>query len=178
MLRAWKAALAKAGENAFPGQGNFPALEEEQRRLRAEVKRLTMEEELYSRRIIGWSMGLRIDSRLVVNSLEMAISRRLPIAGLVAPSDRGSQYASEHYRGLLARHAIVCGMSRRGNRWDNAPIESFFASLRKELIRGETYATREQALARVLKYIEVFLNRIRRHSSLGYKSPAEYEIAS
>ena len=132
-------------------------------------------EDLYSRRIVGWSMGERIDSRLVVDALEMALARRLPGGGLVAHSDRGSQYASEHYQGLLALHGITCSMSRRANCWDNAPMESFLASLKKELTRGESFATRREAKARIFEYIEVFFNRIRRHSSLGYLSPAEYE---
>jgi putative transposase len=134
-------------------------------------------EDLHSRRIVGWSMGERIDSRLVVDALEMAVSRRLPGAGLVAHSDRGSQYASEHYQRLLDGHGIVCSMSRRGNCWDNAPMESFFASLKKELTHGESYATREEARASVFEYIEAFYNRVRRHSSLGYMSPVEYERA-
>src|SRR4051794_33702552 len=131
-------------------------------------------EDLHSRRIVGWSMGERIDSRLVVDALEMAISRRLPDAGLVAHSDRGSQYASEHYQRLLAGHGIVCSMSRRANCWDNAPMESFFASLKKELVHDADYATREEARASLFEYIEVFYNRVRRHSALGYKSPIEY----
>jgi transposase InsO family protein len=134
-------------------------------------------EDLYSRKIVGWSMGSRIDSRLVVDALAMAVSRRLPGEGLVAHSDRGSQYASEHYQGLLAGHGIVCSMSRRANCWDNAPMESFFASLKKELTHSEAYATREEARASIFEYIEVFFNRIRRHSSLDYLSPAEYERA-
>jgi transposase InsO family protein len=134
-------------------------------------------EDLHSKRIVGWSMGQRIDSRLVVDALEMAVSRRLPGTGLVAHSDRGSQYASEHYQRLLAGHGITCSMSRRGNCWDNAPMESFFASLKKELTHGETFATREQARASLFEYIEVFYNRVRRHSSLGYMSPIEYERA-
>jgi transposase InsO family protein len=134
-------------------------------------------EDLYSRRIVGWSMGPRIDSRLVVDALAMAVDRRLPGGGLVAHSDRGSQYASEHYQTLLACHGIVCSMSRRANCWDNAPMESFFASLKKELTHGEVYATREEARASIFEYIEVFYNRIRRHSSLQYLSPAEYERA-
>jgi putative transposase len=134
-------------------------------------------EDLYSRRIVGWSMSERIDSRLVVDALEMALARRLPGEGLVAHSGRGSQYASEHYRGLLAGHGITCSMSRRANCWDNAPMESFFASLKKELTRGELFATREEARASLFEYIEVFFNRMRRHSSLGYMSPAEYERA-
>jgi putative transposase len=134
-------------------------------------------EDLYSKRIVGWSMGERIDSRLVVDALEMAPSRRRPGAGLVAHSDRGSQYASEHYQRLLAGREITCSMSRRGNCWDNAPMESFFASLKKELTRGEGFATRAEARAELFEYIEVFYNRLRRHSSLGFLSPAEYERA-
>ena len=132
-------------------------------------------EDLYSRRIVGWSMGERIDSRLVVDALEMALARRRPGAGLVAHSDRGSQYASEHYQRLLAGRGITCSMSRRGNCWDNAPMESFFASLRKELTRGGSFATRAEARAEVFEYVEVFYNQVRRHSSLGYLSPNEYE---
>ena len=135
-------------------------------------------EDLHSRRIVGWSMSERIDSRLAVDALEMAVARRLPGGGLVAHSDRGSQYASEHYRRLLAGHGITCSMSRRGNCWDNAPMESFFASLKKELTHGEDFATRAEARASLFEYIEVFYNRTRRHSALGYKSPAEHEEAS
>ena len=134
-------------------------------------------EDLHSRRIVGWSMSERIDSRLVVAALEMAVARRLPGAGLVAHSDRGSQYASEHYQRLLAGHGIACSMSRRANCWDNAPMESFFASLKKELVHDEDYATRAEARASLFEYIEVFYNRVRRHSSLGYRSPVEYERA-
>jgi putative transposase len=134
-------------------------------------------EDLYSRQIVGWSMGSRIDSRLVVDALEMALARRQPGEGLVAHSDRGSQYASEHYQGLLAKNGIVCSMSRRANCWDNSPMESFFASLKKELVHDENYATRAEARASLFEYIEMFYNRIRRHSSLGYKSPVEYERA-
>lgn len=134
-------------------------------------------EDLYSRRIVGWSMRSRIDSRLVVDALEMAISRRLPGEGLVVHSDRGSQYASEHYQRTLAGHGIACSMSRRANCWDNAPMESFFASLKKGLVHGENYATRQEARASLFEYIEVFYNRVRRHSSLGYMSPTGYERA-
>jgi putative transposase len=138
---------------------------------------LAVVEDLYSRQIVGWSMGSRIDSRLVVDALEMALARRLPGEGLVAHSDRGSQYASEHYRGLLAKHGITCSMSRRANCWDNSPMESFFARLKKELVHDENYATRAEARASLFEYIEMFYNRIRLHSSLGYKSPVEYERA-
>jgi putative transposase len=135
-------------------------------------------EDLYSRRIVGWAMGDRITSRLVVDALEMAVARRCPGAGLVAHSDRGSQYASEHYQQRLAGHGITCSMSRRGDCWDNAPMESFFASLKRELVHHEDYRTRAEARASVFEYIEVFYNRVRRHSALGYVAPAKYEQAA
>ncbi len=93
-------------------------------------------EDLYSRRVVGWSLADNMTSRLVVDALEMAVQRRLPDEGLLAHSDRGSQYASEHYQLLLAKHGIACSMSRRADCWDNAPMESFFASLKKELVHG------------------------------------------
>jgi transposase InsO family protein len=132
--------------------------------------------DLFSRVVVGWSMAATMTSRLVVDALEMAVARRpRGPSGLVAHSDRGSQYASEHYRRRLEEERIVCSMSRRGNCWDNAPMESFFASLKKELAHDEDYATREQAAASIFEYIESFYNRVRRHSSLGYVAPAEYE---
>jgi putative transposase len=133
--------------------------------------------DLFSRMVVGWSMAATMTSRLVVDALEMALVRRLPGSGLVAHSDRGSQYASEHYRRRLAEERIACSMSRRGNCWDNAPMESFFASLKKELVHDENYATRDQARASIFEYIEAFYNRVRRHSTLGYVAPAEYERA-
>ena len=132
-------------------------------------------EDLYSRRVVGWSMADRLESRLAVDALELAVQRRLPGEGLLAHSDRGSQYASEHYQSLLARHGITCSMSRRGDCWDNAPMESFYASLKKELVHGADFASRAEARAAIVEYIEVFYNNQRRHSSLGYVSPAEYE---
>lgn len=137
---------------------------------------LAVVEDLYSRRVVGWSMASHMESRLVVDALEMAVQNRLPGEGLLAHSDRGSQYASEHYRNLLAKHGIECSMSRRANCWDNAPMESFFASLKKELTHDANFTTREEARAAIFEYIEVFYNRQRRHSSLGYVSPAEYEL--
>jgi len=136
---------------------------------------LAVVEDLFSRRVVGWSMAESLESRLVVDALEMAVQRRLPEEGLLAHSDRGSQYASEHYQLLLARHGIACSMSRRADCWDNAPMESFFASLKKELVHGADFATRAEARAALFEYIEVFYNGQRRHSSLGYVSPAEYE---
>jgi putative transposase len=134
-------------------------------------------EDLYSRRVVGWAMAEHMESRLVVDALAMAVQRRLPDEGLLAHSDRGSQYASEHYQRLLAKHGITCSMSRRADCWDNAPMESFFASLKKELVHGADFATRAEARAAIFEYIEVFYNVQRRHSSLGYVSPAEYEQA-
>jgi putative transposase len=132
-------------------------------------------EDLYSRRVVGWAMAEHMESRLVVDALAMAVQRRLSDEGLLAHSDRGSQYASEHYQLLLAKHGIRCSMSRRADCWDNAPMESFFASLKKELVHGAEFATRAEARAAIFEYIEVFYNVQRRHSSLGYISPAEYE---
>jgi putative transposase len=134
-------------------------------------------EDLYSRMVVGWSMADHMDSRLVVNALEMAVARRLPEEGLLAHSDRGSQYASAHYQTLLLKHGIECSMSGKGQCWDNAPMESFFASLKKELVYDADYRTREQGRASVFEYIEVFYNAKRRHSALGYLSPAAFEKA-
>jgi transposase InsO family protein len=134
-------------------------------------------EDLYSRMVVGWSMADTMTSRLVVDALEMAVQRRLPDEGLLAHSDRGSQYASEHYQRLLAKHGIECSMSGVGQCWDNAPMESFFASLKKELVHHEDYQSRAEARASIVEYIEMFYNPKRRHSSLGYLSPAEYEQA-
>ena len=135
-------------------------------------------EDLYSRMVVGWSMDATMTSRLVVDALEMAVLHRLPGSSLVAHSDRGSQYASEHYQRLLGEEGIACSMSRRANCWDNAPMESFFASLKKELVHDEDYATRDEARASIFEYIETFYNRVRRHSTLGYVSPMSYEAAN
>ena len=132
--------------------------------------------DLFSRMVVGWSMAATMTSRLVVDALEMAVVRRPGgSSDLVAHSDRGSQYASEHYQRRLSEEGITCSMSRRGNCWDNAPMESFFASLKKELVHDEDYATRDEATASIFEYIEAFYNRVRRHSSLGYVAPAEFE---
>ncbi len=136
---------------------------------------LAIVEDLYSRKVVGWSMDSTMTSRLVVDALEMAVKRRLPGAGLLAHSDRGSQYASEHYQRLLGKHGIACSMSGVGQCWDNAPAESFFASLKKELTHHEDYQTREEARASLFEYIEVFYNNQRLHSSLGYVTPVAYE---
>jgi transposase InsO family protein len=126
---------------------------------------------------VGWSLAAHQESRLVADALELAVQRRLPGEKLLAHSDRGSQYASDHYQRLLAQHGIACSMSRKADCWDNAPMESFFASLKKKLVYGADFVSRAQARAAVVEYIEVFYNNERRHSSLGYVSPAEYEQA-
>ena len=137
---------------------------------------LAVVEDLFSRMVVGWSMSETMTSRLVVDALEMALARRLKgSSALVAHSDRGTQYASEHYQRRLLEERITCSMSRRGDCWDNAPMESFFASLKKELVHHEDYATRAEAKASIFEYIEAFYNRVRRHSSLGYVAPDEYE---
>lgn len=131
--------------------------------------------DLASRRIVGWSMKDRISSELTIAALDMAVQQRQPKADLMHHSDRGSQYACEVYRRALETRGIKMSMSRRGNCYDNAPMESFFSSLKVELIRGRRFATRGEAQAAIFRYIEVFYNRRRLHSSLDYCSPAEYE---
>lgn len=131
--------------------------------------------DLFSRRIVGWQMSKRMTRQLVIGALEMAIEARRPEAGLLHHSDRGSQYASGDYRKLLEENGCACSMSRKGNCWDNAPVESFFATLKKELIHGRCFATRAQAQSEIFEFIEVWYNRKRRHSSLDYMSPVQYE---
>jgi transposase InsO family protein len=131
--------------------------------------------DLYSRRVIGWAMGHRLTVDLAERALTMALTNRTPTAGLLHHSDRGSQYAATSYQQLLAAHGITASMSRTGNCWDNACIESFFGTLKRELVYHRHYATREDAKRDIFEYIEVFYNRKRRHSTLGYDSPAEYE---
>jgi putative transposase len=130
--------------------------------------------DVFSRRVVGWSMSEVRDADLVCNALEMALARRCPSEGLVHHSDRGVQYTSEAMRRLFEEHSITVSMSRKGNPWDNAMKESFYGSLKTEWIDGP-YATCEQARQEVFKYIEMFYNPVRRHASLGYLSPAEYE---
>jgi len=136
---------------------------------------LAVVEDLFSRMIVGWSMDQTMESRLVVDALEMALARRRPGAGLLAHSDRGSQYASEHYQRVLSAEGIVCSMSGVGQCWDNAPMESFFGRLKCEVAPGQMFATRDQARAELFEYLEVFYNRVRLHSSLGFLSPEEFE---
>ena len=131
--------------------------------------------DLFSRRVVGWSMSERIDRRLALDALRMALAQRRPRRGLIHHSDRGSQYASGDYQRLLATNGIVGSMSRRGDCWDNAVAESFFASLKLELVYQVQWRTRAEARTAIFEYLELFYNRRRRHSSLGYLSPVEFE---
>ena len=133
--------------------------------------------DLCSRRVVGWSMSHRMQTNLVADALKMAIKHRgvYLMPSLLWHSDRGSQYASIEYQQLLRQHGITGSMSRKGNCWDNAVAESFFGSLKKELVHHEDYTTREDAKKSIFEYLEVFYNRQRRHSSLGYLPPAEFE---
>ncbi|MFY9343443.1 MAG: IS3 family transposase [Planctomycetota bacterium] len=133
--------------------------------------------DLFSRRIVGWSMSSTLHSTIVVDALLMAIGQRAPAAGLVHHSDRGVQYASTEFRDVLKAHGFVASMSRTGNCYDNAAKESFFHTLKTELVNHERYATRDQARASVFNYIEAFYNRRRLHSTLGYLSPEAFERA-
>ena len=133
--------------------------------------------DLFSRRIVGWAMSATMTSRLVVDARGRAVARRRPRPGLVAHSDRGSQYASDHYRSELGRLGATCSMSGVGQCWDNAVVESTSGQIKRELVHHERYATRDEARASIFDYVEVFYNRVRRHSTLGYVSPAEYERA-
>lgn len=131
--------------------------------------------DLFSRSVVGWAMDKRMTRQLVMDALSMAVQRRRPPPGLIFHSDRGSQYASEDFQSLLVKHDMRCSMSRKGNCWDNAPVESFFGSLKQELVFHQRYATRFHARQSIFEYIERFYNRRRLHSTLGYKSPADYE---
>ena len=132
--------------------------------------------DLFSRRIVGWSMQPEMTAQLVMDALVMALWRRGKPDALLHHSDQGSQYASEDFQRLLAHHGIACSMSRKGDCWDNAAVESFFASLKKEHVHTKPrYLTRDVARADLFEYIEGFYNPQRRHSKLGQLSPAEFE---
>lgn len=131
--------------------------------------------DLYSRRVIAWGMGSRLTQELATAALIMAVEQRRPASGVLHHTDRGSQYAATLYRELLAGHGLTASMSRRGNCWDNAVVESFFHTLKTELVYHRRYITREEARQDIFEWIEVFYNRTRRHSTLGYRSPAEFE---
>lgn len=131
--------------------------------------------DLFSRRVLGWALSERLTSPLPLEALRMALARRRPRPGLLHHSDRGTQYVGTAYQGLLARHGIVISMSRRGNCWDNAVAESFFATLKVELVHGASWPTRDHARRAIAEYIELFYNPQRRHSALGYLSPIAFE---
>jgi transposase InsO family protein len=131
--------------------------------------------DLFARRVVGWAMAAHMRTELVLEALGMALGRRLPPAGLMHHSDRGSQYASGDYRKLLDRHGIVCSMSGKGACWDNAVAESFFGTLKVELVYRSPWDDRATARLEISEFIECFYNSQRRHSSLGYRTPAEHE---
>jgi len=130
--------------------------------------------DLFSRRVVGWAMSERVDQALATRALYMAIQSRKPEPGLLHHSDRGCQYAAEGYRRVLADAGVIASMSRKGNCWDNAVAESFFRSLKVECC-GEVFSTRQRARRALFDFIERFYNRRRRHSSLGYVSPVDFE---
>lgn len=132
--------------------------------------------DLFSRKVVGWSMGSRMKATLVCDALEMAVWQRQPQEGLICHSDRGSQYASKKYRELLSRNKFNGSMSRKGDCWDNAVVESFFGSLKQERVQWESYQSRNEAQQDVLNYITMFYNPHRLHSTLGYVSPNDYEM--
>jgi putative transposase len=132
--------------------------------------------DLFSRRVVGWSMSAAMTAQLVTDALIMAIWRRGKPDALLHHSDRGSQYTSEQFQRLMADHGVTCSMSRSGNVWDNAAMESFFSSLKTERIARKVYRTRDEAKADVFDYIERFYNPKRRHSTIGYMSPVEFEM--
>lgn len=131
--------------------------------------------DLYSRAVIGWSMSDRINGQLVIDALTMAIVHRGEPESVLVHSDQGSQYTAQSYRELLATHKMVCSMSRKGECHDNAVAESFFHTLKEELVMDADFRTRQQARQSIFKYIEMYYNRQRLHSSLGYKAPLPYE---
>lgn len=132
--------------------------------------------DLYSRKIIGWALRERLTKELVIGALDMALKQRCNFSpDLLIHSDRGSQYASELYQLILLKHGILCSMSGKGNCWDNAVMESFYRTLKVELIYQHKYQTRREAQRDIFEYIEIFYNRERLHSSIGYYTPEEYE---
>ncbi len=133
--------------------------------------------DLFSRKVVGWSMSSRMKAQLACDALTMAIWQRRPKPGLIVHSDRGSQYASHQYRRLLKAHDFVGSMSRKGDCWDNAVVESFFGSLKQERVQWRHYQTRHEAQQDVLNYISMFYNSYRLHSYLDYQSPSQFESA-
>ena len=132
--------------------------------------------DLYFRRIVGWAMGARQDETLVEQALAMAMTHRKPEAGLLHHSDRGCQYTSYAYQAFLKDHGIRVSMSRKGNCWDNAVMERFFGTLKRECTSRARFATHEEARLALFEYIEVYYNRVRKHSTLGFLSPVQFEL--
>ena len=130
--------------------------------------------DLFNREVVGWSLQPRMTADIVTDALTMAWFRRKPAGGLIHHSDRGSQYASQPFQHKLREYGMICSMSRKGNCWDNAPTESWFNSFKNERVHGLRYATRAAMTAASFEYIEVFYNRTRRHSTLGYRSPMQF----
>ena len=131
--------------------------------------------DLFSRKIVGWAMDDHMRTDLVTRSLQMAIDNRSPGPGLIHHSDRGSQYASKEFRSMLASHDMVASMSRKGDCWDNAVMESFYRTLKVERVHRDRYKDRRQAKTAIFKFIETYYNTDRMHSKLGYQSPNEFE---
>ena len=134
--------------------------------------------DLFSRKIVGWSMGNRLITQLVEDALIMAIHRNKPPLGVLHHSDRGSQYCSQAYQDLLQQQGFICSMSSKGDCYDNAVMESFYHTLKVEILYGVKYATRKEAQLAIFDYIEVFYNRQRLHSTLGYLTPHDFELAA
>jgi len=134
--------------------------------------------DLYSRLVVGWSTSTSLHRDIALEALQMAVMRRKPASGCIHHTDRGSQYASIDYRAQLDRHGFVCSMSRKGNCWDNAVGESFFATLEKELLDDAAFASLDDARAALFEYIEVFYNRQRRHSVISYMTPVQFELVN
>jgi putative transposase len=134
--------------------------------------------DLFSRAVVGWSMSRRIDGKLTLDALDAALLRRRVEPGLIVHSDRGTQYAATGYQQRLQQRGMICSMSRKGDCWDNAVVESFFATLKIELLGDDVFADQATAQKLVFEYIETYYNRHRRHSTLGYVSPAAYEEAA
>ena len=131
--------------------------------------------DLYSRKIVGWSLDTQMTESLITQALNMALARRKVEPGLIVHSDRGVQYRATRYQSLIRRHGGIPSMSRQGNCWDNAAMESFFSRLKVELVYAKTFKSIEDARSSLFEYIEIFYNRVRRHSTLGYLSPDEFE---
>ena len=131
--------------------------------------------DLYSRRVVGWAMSAKPDQHIVARALTMALAHRQPARGLLHHTDQGAPYASLSYRALLEAHGLIASMSRKGNCYDNAVVESFFSTLKNELVHDRDYRSREEAQAEIFEFIEIFYNRQRLHQSLQYVSPVHFE---